>query len=247
VRAFGRGPRRGGRRPEDRRRHPHLGGRRTPTAWPGGSGPLKVPSKRHHALPEEGQVGQQGELRRVHRQRRGSGARAREAAGHPRVPAASRRLRSAFVPGASGPAGRLRAGPGPHDGDPPRATQEGRRVPMAGGARALLLGVKSALTSPMCVRFFDPSKRAEILTDASRLKGLGFALTQMDGDKRTLIKCGSRSLNGAESRYATLELEALAIKWAISSCKHYLMGGPTFTVVTDHKPLVPMFKKGLET
>jgi hypothetical protein len=67
----------------------------------------------------------------------------------------------------------------------------------------------------------------------------------MDGDKRVLIKCGSRSLNGAESRYATLELEALAIKWAIASCKHYLMGGPDFTVVTDHKPLVPMFKKGL--
>jgi hypothetical protein len=106
-------------------------------------------------------------------------------------------------------------------------------------------GVKAALTSPMCVRFFDPSKRTELLTDASRLKGLGFALTQMVDDKRTLIKCGSRSLNGAESRYATLELEALAIKWAIASCKHYLMGGPTFTVVTDHKPLVPMFKKGL--
>jgi ribosomal protein S18 len=106
-------------------------------------------------------------------------------------------------------------------------------------------GVKAALTSPMCVRFFDPSKRTELLTDASRLKGLGYALTQMDDDKRTLIKCGSRSLNGAESRYATLELEALAIKWAIASCKHYLMGGPTFTVVTDHKPLVPMFKKGL--
>jgi transposase InsO family protein len=105
--------------------------------------------------------------------------------------------------------------------------------------------VKAALTSPMCVRFFDPDKRTELLTDASRLKGLGFALTQLDGDKRTLIKCGSRSLNGAESRYATLELEALAIKWAIASCKHYLMGGPTFTVVTDHKPLVPMFRKGL--
>jgi hypothetical protein len=106
-------------------------------------------------------------------------------------------------------------------------------------------GVKAALTSPMCVRFFDPSKRVELLTDASRLKGLGYALTQMDGDKRVLIKCGSRSLNGAESRYATLELEALAIKWAIASCKHYLMGGPVFTVVTNHKPLVPMFKKGL--
>jgi hypothetical protein len=105
--------------------------------------------------------------------------------------------------------------------------------------------VKATLTSPMCVRFFDPDRKTELLTDASRLKGLGYALTQLDGDKRVLIRCGSRSLNGAESRYATLELEALAIKWAIAACKHYLMGGPTFTVVTDHKPLVPMFKMGL--
>jgi hypothetical protein len=40
--------------------------------------------------------------------------------------------------------------------------------------------VKDALTSPLVVRFFDPSLPTELLTDASRLKGLGYALIQRD-------------------------------------------------------------------
>jgi hypothetical protein len=101
--------------------------------------------------------------------------------------------------------------------------------------------VKEALTSPMVVRFFDPHLPTELLTDASRLKGLGYALIQRDENGMRLIKCGSRSLSPAESRYATIELEALAIHWGITSCRYYLTGGPKFKVVTDHKPLIPMF------
>jgi hypothetical protein len=101
--------------------------------------------------------------------------------------------------------------------------------------------VKDALTSPLVVRFFDPKLPTELLTDASRLKGLGYALIQRDDGGMRLIKCGSRSLSPAETRYATIELEALAIHWAITSCRFYLTGGPKFKVVTDHKPLIPMF------
>jgi hypothetical protein len=105
--------------------------------------------------------------------------------------------------------------------------------------------VKDALTSPLVVRFFDPDLPTELLTDASRLKGLGYALVQRDGEGMRLIKCGSRSLSPAETRYATIELEALAIHWAIASCRFYLVGGPKFKVVTDHKPLIPMFSMPL--
>jgi hypothetical protein len=75
-------------------------------------------------------------------------------------------------------------------------------------------------------KFFDPALPTELLTDASRLKGLGYALIQRDESGMRLIKCGSRSLSPAETRYATIELEALAIHWAIASCRFYLMGGP---------------------
>lgn len=67
---------------------------------------------------------------------------------------------------------------------------------------------KTALANKMCLNYFDPTRRTELLTDASRLNGIGYALMQRnDKDEPFLIQCGSRSLTGAESRYATIELE----------------------------------------
>ncbi len=42
--------------------------------------------------------------------------------------------------------------------------------------------------------------------------------------------------NTAEHRYATVEKEALAIKWAVLELRYYLLG-QKFTLVTDHAPL----------
>jgi hypothetical protein len=104
--------------------------------------------------------------------------------------------------------------------------------------------MRKLLTSKMIVRPFNNTLRTELLTDASRLKGLGYALLQYDGDQNHLVQCGSRSLNSAERNYATNELEALAIQWAVQDCQYYLLGSK-FTVVTDHKPLVGTFEKQL--
>jgi hypothetical protein len=38
--------------------------------------------------------------------------------------------------------------------------------------------VKDVLTLPLMVRFFNPNLPMELLTDASRLKGFGYALIQ---------------------------------------------------------------------
>ena len=77
--------------------------------------------------------------------------------------------------------------------------------------------LKRILTRDMIVRHFDSSIRAVLLTDASRLFGLGYALGQQ--------------------RYSTIELECLAIIWAIQKCAFFLKGLPTFLVLTDHRPL----------
>ena len=105
---------------------------------------------------------------------------------------------------------------------------------------------KEILTSTLLVKPFDSSLQTELLTDAARLGGLGYALIQREkgGDIR-LVQCGSRSLSSPETRYATNELEALAIYYAITSCHFYLMGCK-FTVVTDHKPLLGTFHKNLQ-
>lgn len=106
--------------------------------------------------------------------------------------------------------------------------------------------VKEFLASKALLNYFDPNLKTQLLTDASRLHGIGFALIQINAKgEPCLIQCGSRSLNGAESRYATIELEALAIAWAVHKARHYLLGCPHFEVVTDHRPLVGIFKKPL--
>lgn len=98
---------------------------------------------------------------------------------------------------------------------------------------------KQSLTSAPTLSFFDLTKPTRLCTDASR-QGLGFVLQQKSGDMWALIQAGSRFLSDTESRYAIIELELLAVSWAIIKCKLFLAGLPHFTVVTDHHPLVPI-------
>ena len=107
--------------------------------------------------------------------------------------------------------------------------------------------VKEILTSPKVVKFFDPGKSTELITDASKLHGMGFALLQKDGEgAKHLVMCGSRSLQDPEKNYAIVELESKAIAWAITKCRHYLMGMDSFEVITDHKPLMSLYDKPLD-
>ena len=105
---------------------------------------------------------------------------------------------------------------------------------------------KEILVGPLSLKTFNPNYETELVTDASRI-GLGFALLQVDPitGNRQLVQCGSRSLTGPESRWAVCELEILAIFYAITKCRHYLLGMEHFTVITDHKPLKGVFRKEL--
>jgi hypothetical protein len=57
-----------------------------------------------------------------------------------------------------------------------------------------------------------------------------------------LIQAGSRFLSPAGKNYAVVELELLAIQWAIEKCCLYL-AGTEFTVVTDHQPLLGILNR----
>ena len=106
--------------------------------------------------------------------------------------------------------------------------------------------VKSLLTSPMLVHYYDPTLSTVLLTDASKLNGLGYALIQHDSEgKQRLIQAGSKSLTSAERNYAPIEQECLAAVWAIDKCRYFLLGCPNFQLITDHQPLVGIFKKEL--
>ena len=53
--------------------------------------------------------------------------------------------------------------------------------------------------------------------------------------KGTLMSCGSRYISFAE--HAMVELELLALQWAIEKARLYLLGAP-FCAITEHQYLV---------
>jgi hypothetical protein len=102
------------------------------------------------------------------------------------------------------------------------------------------------LTSDLVVKPFDQKLKTKLLTDASKLKGLGYALLQRDeNDYPRLVQCGSRSLSPAEKNYACIEIESLAIQYAVKDCRFYLLGALKFTIFIDHKPLQNIYLKPL--
>ena len=81
--------------------------------------------------------------------------------------------------------------------------------------------IKTSLTTTPMLSFFDISKPTKLSTDASR-RGLGCVLQQKTGPKWTLVQAGSQFLSDAETRYAVIELEMLAVCWAIMKCRVFL-------------------------
>ena len=101
-----------------------------------------------------------------------------------------------------------------------------------------LQAIKTAISTDCTMAYFDPQKQTEVVVDASPV-GLGAILAQKDCEGNTsIIAVGSRSLAPVEQRYSQTEREALAITWGVLHFHLYLYGNK-FTVLTDHKPLVP--------
>ena len=99
--------------------------------------------------------------------------------------------------------------------------------------------LKAVLTNSPILQYFDPTIRSTIQADASQ-HGLGACLLQ----KGKPIAYASRSLNSAESNYAQIEKELLAIVFACQKFHHYIYGFPT-NVQSDHKPLESIMNKPL--
>ena len=97
--------------------------------------------------------------------------------------------------------------------------------------------LKKAISKPL--GYYDWRKAVIVQADAS-LRGLGACLIQ-DGKP---IAFASKSLTGAESRYANIKRELLAIIFACIRFNTYLQGC-RFTVQSDHKPLEMIHLKSM--
>lgn len=74
-----------------------------------------------------------------------------------------------------------------------------------------------------------------IETDAC-LSGLSGVLYQEEQGEKRIISMVSRGLNSAEKKFTISEIEMLAIVFAVSKFREYVLGKP-LTVITDHKAL----------
>ena len=112
--------------------------------------------------------------------------------------------------------------------------------------------VEFDLTGPVCVAFsktkeeisknvtlpyFNHNISTTLQMNASK-KGLGAVLLQ--NSKPVIF--ASRALTGTESNYQNLERECLATIWGMQKF-HYFLYGKEFTLETDQKPLVSIYRK----
>ena len=101
------------------------------------------------------------------------------------------------------------------------------------------------------VTIYDKSKPTCLATDWSK-HGIGYWLFQKhcqcpstdlfcckSGWRITLV--GSRFTHHAESRYAPVEGEALAVADALDKARHFVLGCHDLTIAVDHRPLLKIF------
>ena len=85
--------------------------------------------------------------------------------------------------------------------------------------------------------YFDVNAETTLQTDASK-KGLGACLIQ----KGKVMCYASRALTKTEQNYQNLKRQALGTIWGVEKF-HYFLYGKEFTLETNQKPLVSIYKK----
>ena len=101
--------------------------------------------------------------------------------------------------------------------------------------------VKEHFRESTTLSFFDPDLPTYIFVDAAK-QGLSAIISQGADIKNTnVVAFASRTTTPVERRYPQIDLEAMSVDFGLRRFREYCVGGENIKVVTDHKPLVPIF------
>ena len=105
--------------------------------------------------------------------------------------------------------------------------------------------IKQALTTDTVMAYFDPERETKVIVDGSKKDGVASILAQKDPEtgQYRVVRYDSRATTAPEKNYAPIEVESLAILFALEKNHLYLHGMKHFTVSTDHKPLVTLYSQ----
>ena len=104
--------------------------------------------------------------------------------------------------------------------------------------------LKEALSNATLLAHPNPSAKLSLVCDASD-NAMGAVLQQDVDNAKEPLCFFSRSFSHTQKNYSTYDRELLAIYSAIKHFK-YLLEGRSFTIFTDHKPLIYAFKQSLD-
>ena len=116
--------------------------------------------------------------------------------------------------------------------------------------------IKLHVSNDVKLQFYDAHKPLYIKVDMSK-KGIGAVMLQEDTNVKNDTKSGSeiptnlrpishasKTLSTTESNYSNIECELLGLLFEITHFKHFTYGRLVH-IITDHKPLVSLFRKSL--
>ena len=107
----------------------------------------------------------------------------------------------------------------------------------------------------MKLQFYYANKPLYIEVDTSK-KGIGAVMLQGDSTVPNMAKSdeiltnlrpisyANKTLSSTKSNYSNIECELLGLLFAVTHFKHFT-SGRLIQVITDHKPLVSLFRKSL--
>jgi len=98
---------------------------------------------------------------------------------------------------------------------------------------------KTSLTDVQTLSYPDPTCPLTLTTDASNVAA-GAVLHQLRGGQFEPLEFFSKKFDACQSRYSAFDRELTAIFISVKHFKH-LLEGRSFTILTDHKPLVHIF------